>query len=106
MTNKDVSTRLIFTHLVAKPEDHQYQKVLHERNEDEDHADQDPGYEGADSIRGWDAASGAVVQVDRHQEQGEEKAKPATGADLELTTTTININIIITAITSQELRPL
>ena len=67
--------RLIFTHLVAKPEDHQYQKVLHERNEDEDHADQDPLNERTDLVRGRDLVGGAVVQVDRHQKQGEEEAK-------------------------------
>ena len=68
--------RLIFTHLVAKPEDHQYQKVFHERNEDEDHADQDPLDERTDLVRGRDLVGGAVVQVDRHQKESEEKAKP------------------------------
>ena len=71
-----LSPNLSLAHLVAKPEEHQDEKILKERNEDEDHADQDPGDEGADSIRGWDAATGAVVQVDRHQKQGEEQAKP------------------------------
>ena len=67
---------LSLAHLIAKPEEHQDEEILKERHKDEDHADQDPGYERAESVRGRDASAGAVVQVDRHQKQGEEKAKP------------------------------
>ena len=62
-------------HLAPKPQAHKDEKVLEEREEDEGDAQQDPLDKRTDLARGRDLVGRAVVQVDRHQQQGEEQAK-------------------------------
>ena len=65
----------IWTHLVPKPQHYQDEKVFKERKDYESGAHQDPLNQGADLVWWGDLVGGAVVQVDRHQKQGEEEAK-------------------------------
>ena len=64
------------THLIPKPEQNQDEEVFGECKSDKSSAHQDPEDEGTDEVGGGDALGGAVVQVDHHQEEGEEKTKP------------------------------
>ena len=62
-------------HLAPKPQAHKDEEVLEEREEDEGNAEEDPLDKRTDLARGRDLVGRAVVQVDRHQQQGEEQAK-------------------------------
>ena len=62
-------------HLAPKPQAYKYEKVLEEREEYEGDAEEDPLDKRTDLVRGRDLVGRAVVQVDRHQQQGEEQAK-------------------------------
>ena len=64
-------------HLVPKPQHHKDDKVFKERKEDEDDADEDPLNERTDLAGGRNFLRCAVVQVDRHQEESEEKSEPS-----------------------------
>ena len=50
-------------------------KVLQKRKQYEAHAEQDPDDEWTDLLRGGDGPGCAVVQVDGHEEEGEEEAE-------------------------------
>ena len=62
-------------HLAPKPQANKDEKVLEEREEYEGDAEEDPLDKRTDLARGGDLVGRAVVQVDRHQQQGEEQAK-------------------------------
>ena len=62
-------------HLAPKPQSHKDEKVLEEREEYEADAEENPLDKRTDLARGGDLVGRAVVQVDRHQQQGEEQAK-------------------------------
>ena len=62
-------------HLAPKPQAHKDEEVLEEREEYEGDAEEDPLDKRTDLARGRDLVGRAVVQVDRHQQQGEEQAK-------------------------------
>ena len=61
--------------LAPKPQAHKDEEVLEEREEYEGDAEEDPLDKRTDLARGRDLVGRAVVQVDRHQQQGEEQAK-------------------------------
>ena len=50
-------------------------KVLQKCKQYEAHAEQDPDDEWTDLLRCWDGPGCAVVQVDGHEEEGEEEAE-------------------------------
>ena len=63
------------THPAPKPQAHKDEEVLEEREEYEGNAEEDPLDKRTDLARGRDIVGRAVVQVYRHQQQGEEQAK-------------------------------